>query len=138
MKKNPDLEFTTNPFHVLVLVLDGSRMLFKPFLFFLSFSPYDLTSSNNTVLFFFDCRFLVGFLCPLTWYYATILYFGNHYRRDPRERGGLAASAIAVSFLISFLILHISNRYILIMEFTTHILGHIVIKQHCTIFKDNT
>lgn len=31
------------------------------------------------------------------WYYATILYFGNYYRRDPRERGGLAASAIAVS-----------------------------------------
>ncbi|ONK54899.1 uncharacterized protein A4U43_UnF9930 [Asparagus officinalis] len=39
--------------------------------------------------------FLVGFLCPLTWYYATFLYFGNYYRRDPRERGGLAASAIA-------------------------------------------
>ncbi|XP_047950074.1 uncharacterized protein LOC125195859 [Salvia hispanica] len=39
--------------------------------------------------------FLVGFLCPLTWYYATILYFGNYYRKDPRERAGLAASAIA-------------------------------------------
>ncbi|ONK59334.1 uncharacterized protein A4U43_C08F5370 [Asparagus officinalis] len=39
--------------------------------------------------------FLVGFLCPFLWYYATILYFGNYYRRDPRERGGLAASAIA-------------------------------------------
>ncbi|KAH6757430.1 Ribosomal protein L18ae family [Perilla frutescens var. hirtella] len=40
--------------------------------------------------------FLVGFLCPLTWYYATILYFGNYYRKDPRERAGLAASAIAL------------------------------------------
>ncbi|KAK8654727.1 hypothetical protein V6N13_107328 [Hibiscus sabdariffa] len=35
------------------------------------------------------------FLCPLMWYYATFLYFGNHYRKDPRERAGLAASAIA-------------------------------------------
>ncbi|KAE8671434.1 protein MEI2-like 5-like isoform X1 [Hibiscus syriacus] len=41
--------------------------------------------------------FLVGFLCPLMWYYATFIYFGNHYRKDPRERAGLAASAIAVS-----------------------------------------
>ncbi|KAL3623627.1 hypothetical protein CASFOL_032443 [Castilleja foliolosa] len=39
--------------------------------------------------------FLLGFLCPLLWYYATILYFGNYYRKDPRERAGLAASAIA-------------------------------------------
>ncbi|KAL6585761.1 hypothetical protein OROMI_002405 [Orobanche minor] len=39
--------------------------------------------------------FLLGFLCPLMWYYATILYFGNYYRKDPRERAGLAASAIA-------------------------------------------
>lgn len=31
------------------------------------------------------------------WYYATVLYFGNYYRKDPRERAGLAASAIAVS-----------------------------------------
>ncbi|KAK2973717.1 hypothetical protein RJ640_021548 [Escallonia rubra] len=41
--------------------------------------------------------FLSGFACPLMWYYATVLYFGNYYRKDPRERGGLAASAIAVS-----------------------------------------
>ncbi|XP_075649587.1 uncharacterized protein LOC142620029 [Castanea sativa] len=39
--------------------------------------------------------FLLGFVFPLLWYYATILYFGNYYRRDPRERAGLAASAIA-------------------------------------------
>ncbi|XP_059433172.1 uncharacterized protein LOC132166385 [Corylus avellana] len=39
--------------------------------------------------------FLLGFAFPLLWYYATMLYFGNHYRRDPRERAGLAASAIA-------------------------------------------
>ncbi|CAN0901266.1 hypothetical protein LINGRAHAP2_LOCUS21323 [Linum grandiflorum] len=39
--------------------------------------------------------FLSGFLFPLMWYYATILYFGNYYRKDPRERAGLAAAAIA-------------------------------------------
>eukprot|EP00262_Sarcandra_glabra_P006249 TRINITY_DN18372_c0_g1_i1.p1 TRINITY_DN18372_c0_g1~~TRINITY_DN18372_c0_g1_i1.p1 ORF type:complete len:108 (+),score=7.68 TRINITY_DN18372_c0_g1_i1:201-524(+) len=39
--------------------------------------------------------FLLGFLLPFMWYYATILYFGNYYRRDPRERAGLAACAIA-------------------------------------------
>lgn len=43
-----------------------------------------------------NCRFLFGFLCPPMWFYATILYFGNHYRKDPRERAGLGASAIAV------------------------------------------
>lgn len=44
--------------------------------------------------------FLLGFACPLTWYYATILYFGNYYHKDPRERAGLAASAIAVSVVL--------------------------------------
>ncbi|XP_057498173.1 uncharacterized protein LOC130782782 [Actinidia eriantha] len=39
--------------------------------------------------------FLSGFAFPLMWYFATILYFGNYYRKDPRERAGLAASAIA-------------------------------------------
>ncbi|KAJ8750751.1 hypothetical protein K2173_015932 [Erythroxylum novogranatense] len=39
--------------------------------------------------------FLSGFVFPLMWYFATILYFGNYYRKDPRERSGLAASAIA-------------------------------------------
>ncbi|PPD98530.1 hypothetical protein GOBAR_DD04439 [Gossypium barbadense] len=40
---------------------------------------------------------LLGFVFPLMWFYATILYFGNYYHKDPRERAGLAASAIAVS-----------------------------------------
>ncbi|PRQ41747.1 hypothetical protein RchiOBHm_Chr3g0450131 [Rosa chinensis] len=39
--------------------------------------------------------FLLGFAFPPLWYYATVLYFGN-YLKDPRERPGLAASAIAV------------------------------------------
>ncbi|XP_057752242.1 uncharacterized protein LOC130970247 [Arachis stenosperma] len=38
--------------------------------------------------------FLFGFVCPPLWYFATILYFGNYYRKDPRERAGLGASAI--------------------------------------------
>ncbi|XP_058206584.1 uncharacterized protein LOC131320054 isoform X2 [Rhododendron vialii] len=41
--------------------------------------------------------FLVGFAFPLMWYYATILYFGNYYRKDPRERAGLAASAVCLT-----------------------------------------
>ncbi|KAI7725294.1 hypothetical protein M8C21_002685 [Ambrosia artemisiifolia] len=41
--------------------------------------------------------FLIGFGFPLMWYYATFLYLGSYYRKDPRERAGLAASAIAVS-----------------------------------------
>ncbi|KAM0020874.1 hypothetical protein Hdeb2414_s0025g00671841 [Helianthus debilis subsp. tardiflorus] len=39
--------------------------------------------------------FLIGFGLPLMWYYATFLYLGSYYRKDPRERAGLAASAIA-------------------------------------------
>ncbi|PHT45872.1 hypothetical protein CQW23_15030 [Capsicum baccatum] len=39
--------------------------------------------------------FLLGFVFPFMWYYATILYFGNYYQKDPRERAGLAANAIA-------------------------------------------
>ncbi|KAM5547307.1 hypothetical protein ABKV19_001685 [Rosa sericea] len=45
--------------------------------------------------------FLLGFVFPLMWYYATVLYFGNYYRKDPRERAGLAASAICVILLLS-------------------------------------
>ncbi|CAN1147957.1 hypothetical protein LINPERPRIM_LOCUS37811 [Linum perenne] len=51
--------------------------------------------------------FLSGFLFPLMWYYATILYFGNYYRKDPRERAGLAAAAIAAmgcSLLMVFIL----------------------------------
>ncbi|PKI43941.1 hypothetical protein CRG98_035617 [Punica granatum] len=33
--------------------------------------------------------------CFVMWYFATILYFCNYYQKDPRERAGLAASAIA-------------------------------------------
>lgn len=47
--------------------------------------------------------FLLGFAFPLMWYYATFLYFGN-YRKDPRERAGLAASAIA-AMVCSFMLL---------------------------------
>ncbi|NP_001315321.2 uncharacterized protein [Zea mays] len=39
--------------------------------------------------------FLLGFLCPLIWYFATTLYCCKYYNKDPRERPGLAASAVA-------------------------------------------
>ncbi|KAL3586182.1 hypothetical protein D5086_013049 [Populus alba] len=42
--------------------------------------------------------FLLGFVFPLMWYYGTFLYFGNYHRRDPRERAGLAAAAIAITY----------------------------------------
>ncbi|KAK8969886.1 hypothetical protein KSP40_PGU015389 [Platanthera guangdongensis] len=42
-------------------------------------------------------RLLLGFICPLVWYVAAFLYLFKYYNRDPRERSGLAACAIAVS-----------------------------------------
>ncbi|PWA72468.1 hypothetical protein CTI12_AA271910 [Artemisia annua] len=55
--------------------------------------------------------FLIGFAFPVMWYYATFLYFGNYYRKDPRERAGLAASAIAamgcsvILFIVAMILL---------------------------------
>ncbi|KAF6148102.1 hypothetical protein GIB67_024277 [Kingdonia uniflora] len=40
--------------------------------------------------------FLLGFIFSVIWYYATVLYFGNYNHKDPRERAGLAASAIVI------------------------------------------
>ncbi|KAH1038013.1 hypothetical protein J1N35_039756 [Gossypium stocksii] len=51
---------------------------------------------------------LLGFVFPLMWYYATILYFGNYYHKDPRERAGLAASAIAALICTIALIITIA------------------------------
>ncbi|XP_057836338.1 large ribosomal subunit protein eL20z isoform X2 [Cryptomeria japonica] len=39
--------------------------------------------------------FLLGFVFPLLWYYATFLYLRRYSRKQPRERPGLAACAIA-------------------------------------------
>ncbi|GAB2291856.1 hypothetical protein Dimus_026109 [Dionaea muscipula] len=55
--------------------------------------------------------FLLGFVFPPLWYYAAFLYLGNHYRKDPRERAGLAASAIAAmacTFVLMILLLIIT------------------------------
>ncbi|KAL3675347.1 hypothetical protein R1sor_025295 [Riccia sorocarpa] len=41
------------------------------------------------------CSFIFGFLCPPLWYVGTILFYAEYYRRDPRERAGLAACGIA-------------------------------------------
>ncbi|KAF3498846.1 hypothetical protein DY000_02055014 [Brassica cretica] len=37
----------------------------------------------------FSTSFLLGFVFTPLWYYATFLYFGNYYHRDPRERAAL-------------------------------------------------
>lgn len=52
--------------------------------------------------------FLLGFLCPLLWYYATTLYCCKYYNRDPRERPGLAASAIAAIIFTTATIITLS------------------------------
>ncbi|KAJ6407238.1 hypothetical protein OIU84_010694 [Salix udensis] len=50
--------------------------------------------------------FLLGFVFPLMWYYGTFLYFGNYHRKDPRERAGLAAAAIAaMAFSVVLLVI---------------------------------
>ncbi|KAJ4899464.1 Ribosomal protein L18ae family [Raphanus sativus] len=50
--------------------------------------------------------FLLGFVFPFLWYYSTCLYFGNNYRKDPRERAGLAASAItAMGFSLLLMVI---------------------------------
>ncbi|KAL7597966.1 60S ribosomal protein L18a-like protein [Lactuca sativa] len=77
----------------------------------------DIEANNQLQLAYFDeplpycgCGIgwfclLVGFVFPLLWYYATILYLRNYYQKDPRERTGLAASAIvALIFTIAVLI----------------------------------
>ncbi|WVZ96786.1 hypothetical protein U9M48_042380 [Paspalum notatum var. saurae] len=49
--------------------------------------------------------FLLGFLCPIIWYVAALLYCCKYYNRDPRERPGLAASAVlAVIFTAATII----------------------------------
>ncbi|VYS49068.1 unnamed protein product [Arabidopsis thaliana] len=59
--------------------------------------------------------FLLGFVFPFAWYVATFLYLISYYHRDPRERSGLAASAIAalifsVALVITVLVLVFSGR----------------------------
>ncbi|KMZ72887.1 hypothetical protein ZOSMA_159G00510 [Zostera marina] len=75
---------------------------------------YQTNTYNVKPLFFFGCgigwfSFTLGFLFPFLWYFATILYFRNYHLRNPRERQGLAASAIAalicsVAVLVALLI----------------------------------
>lgn len=62
------------------------------------FCPFLHLVSNLNV--YVSRRFLLGFVFPLMWYYATILYFRNYYLNDPRERTGLATCAIAVSIFL--------------------------------------
>ena len=60
------------------------------------FIPFSNRSKTNAdfLLSLMINSFLLEFVFPPVWYYATFLYFGKYYRRDPRERAGLAASPI--------------------------------------------
>ena len=55
-------------------------------------------------------RFLLGYALPIAWYYGAFLYLTNYYQHDPRERSGLAASAIMVSWLYIFTKLWFCNN----------------------------
>ncbi|XP_050285468.1 uncharacterized protein LOC126725028 isoform X2 [Quercus robur] len=61
---------------------------------------------------------LLGLVCPLLWYYATFLYFRKYYQRDPRERDGLAANAVAA--LICTIAVIIAGVVILIINLATN------------------
>jgi len=78
-----------------------TTLIHVSYIFVMTVSNLSQISSCNLVLWFcvFNFKILFGFLCPPLWYYATILYFGNYYRKDPREWVGLGASAIAVTFI---------------------------------------
>lgn len=103
IQRTHNWESLTSHFHVLAVELDGSRESFYTVLLFLTFF-LSLTCIiwylRLLLLSSFRASLLLGFVCPLMWYYATILYFGNYYRKDPRERAGLAACAIAVSVVL--------------------------------------
>ncbi|KAL5712211.1 hypothetical protein ACHQM5_014403 [Ranunculus cassubicifolius] len=67
-------------------------------------------NNGDKPLSFFGCGigwlcFILGFVLPLLWYYATFLYLKNYYVKDPRERAGLAASAIAALIFSVFLLI---------------------------------
>ncbi|KAG8053134.1 hypothetical protein GUJ93_ZPchr0001g30750 [Zizania palustris] len=57
--------------------------------------------------------FLLGFFCPLIWYFATTLYCCKYYNKDPRERPGLAASAIAAIIFTAATIITLSVMLII-------------------------
>ncbi|XP_065621577.1 large ribosomal subunit protein eL20z-like [Quercus suber] len=61
---------------------------------------------------------LLGLVCPLLWYYATFLYFRKYYQRDPRERDGLAANAVAA--LICTIAVIIAGVVILTINLATN------------------
>ncbi|AQK93127.1 Ribosomal protein L18ae family [Zea mays] len=52
--------------------------------------------------------FLLGFLCPIIWYVAALLYCCKYYNRDPRERTGLAASAVLAVIITAVTIVTLS------------------------------
>lgn len=97
IKRTRYWEYLTNRFLALVVELDGFREY--SCLLSLALPPPHLFSLMDAPSFF---SLLLGFVFPVMWYYAAFLYLGKYYHRDPRERTGLQASAIAVSFMLLF------------------------------------
>lgn len=85
----------TSRYLALAVALDGSCE-FQTTIFSVLNSVFETPLLKS---FEFCDRFLLGFAFPPIWYCATVLYLGKYYLKDPRERSGLAASAIAVSRL---------------------------------------
>lgn len=69
--------------------------------------------------------FLMGFIFPLLWYYATIRFFWTQRHNDPRERPGLAACAIAalvgtVTLVIVLIVLFVQHEgFVVLLSSTT-------------------
>ncbi|KAK1296720.1 60S ribosomal protein L18a-1 [Acorus calamus] len=68
-------------------------------------SHLDIENDQPKPLLCFGCGigwflFIMGFIFPILWYFATILYFKNYHLKNPRERDGLAASAIAIRKMV--------------------------------------
>lgn len=45
--------------------------------------------------------FLLGFVIPPAWLYASFVFYSAHHERDPRERPGLAACAVAAMVTVT-------------------------------------
>lgn len=113
-ENNQRPHYQTNTYNVKPLFFFGCGIgWFSWVLLILSSYPWIIYSELRRLTFFLLIkilfRFTLGFLFPFLWYFATILYFRNYHLRNPRERQGLAASAIAVKNLTPDISLNFFN-----------------------------
>ncbi|KAB5563843.1 hypothetical protein DKX38_003897 [Salix brachista] len=73
--------------------------------------------------------FLLGFVFPLMWYFSTILYFGKYYNKDPRERSGLAACAIAKKQCYDVVTVHVRAEHTFFNHINTVTVNYFMIEQ---------